>query len=116
MKFCNLIFFFGEGVPAEADKMDFFMAKNIEISKPGPKQKLLDSSNYVFIEADLKSPVWKYFLRDKKHGAAKCKECDIILVSGQSTSTLMRHIKTHKIDLKSVDEAILPKIQTCSTS
>ena len=69
------------------------MEEKFDISKPG-SSKLLDSTKYVFSEVDLKSPVWKYFLRDKKQGVAKCIKCDSILKNVQSTTTLKRHLKT----------------------
>ena len=48
----------------------------------------------------MKSPAWKYFLRNKKDGLAKCKNCLRILKMGQSTSPLIKHLKSHNIDLK----------------
>ena len=48
----------------------------------------------------MKSPAWKYFLRNKKDGLAKCKNCLLILKMGQSTSPLIKHLKSHNIDLK----------------
>ena len=48
----------------------------------------------------MKSPAWKYFLRNKKDGLAKCKNCLCILKMGQSTSPLIKHLKSHNIDLK----------------
>ena len=47
----------------------------------------------------MKSPAWKYFLRNKKDGLAKCKNCLRILKMGLSTS-LIKHLKSHNIDLK----------------
>ena len=47
----------------------------------------------------MKSPAWKYFLRNKKDGLAKCKNCLCILKMGQSTSPLIKHLKSHNIDL-----------------
>ena len=52
------------------------MSEKRNISKPGPKPKLLNTSNYIFCEVDMKSHVQKYFLRDKKNGVAKCKQCN----------------------------------------
>ena len=52
------------------------MEEKLEISKPGPKTKLFESTKYVFTEVDMstvRSQVWQYFIRDKKHGIAKCK-------------------------------------------
>ena len=75
------------------------------ISKTGPKQTLFDP-NCVFTEVDpssMKSPLWKYFLRNKKQGLAKCKECQSVLKIGQSTSPLLKHMKVHKIELKTVE-------------
>ena len=46
------------------------------------------------------SEVWNHFLKDKKHNAAKCKSCDNILKADKGTSSLIRHLKTHKIELK----------------
>ena len=77
------------------------------LSKPGPKQKLFDSTKYVFSEVEMtsgNSGVWNHFLKDKKHNAAKCKSCDNILKADNGTSSLIRHLKnTHKIELKSVE-------------
>ena len=59
------------------------------ILKRGPKQNLFDSTKYEFREVDLssvKSQVWKYFLRNKKEGLAKCKTCDVVLKAVQSTT------------------------------
>ena len=79
-------------------------------SKTGPKQTLFDTKNCVFSEVDssMISPVWKYFLRDKKHGLAKCKECDCVLKAGQSTSPLINYLKAHKIELKTVENTEEP--------
>ena len=83
------------------------MAEINELSKrASPKlPKLLDSTKYVFMDVDMKSPVWIHFKRDKKHGVAKCKKCDSILKVGQSTSALIRHLKTHLIDIKSKENS-----------
>ena len=48
----------------------------------------------------MKSPAWKYFLRNKKDGLAKCKNYLRTLKMGQSTSPLIKHLKSHNIDLK----------------
>ena len=70
------------------------------LSKPGPKQ-LYDSTNFSEVDPSwMKSPAWKYFLRNKKDGLAKCKNCLCILKMGQSTSPLIKHLKSHNIDLK----------------
>ena len=81
----------------------------MNLSKPGPKpsKKLFNTTNYVFKEVDMnsvKSQVWKYLLRDKKNGVAQCKTCNAILKADQSTSTLNKHIKIHKIDITTVEE------------
>ena len=48
------------------------MEEKLEISKPGPKTKLFESTKYVLTEVDM-SQLRQYFIRDKKHGIAKCK-------------------------------------------
>ena len=66
----------------------------------GPKQ-LHNSTNFSEVDPSwMKSPAWKYFLRNKKDGLAKCKNCLLILKMGQSTSPLIKHLKFHNIDLK----------------
>ena len=65
--------------------------RTFNIPKVETSSKLIGLTIYVFSEVYLKSPVWKYYLRDKKHGMAKCNKCDSILKVGQSTSTLIRH-------------------------
>ena len=72
----------------------------MDTSKNGPKKTLFDTKNCVFIEVEMKSQVWKYFLRDKKHGFAKCKECDYVLKAGQSTTPLINHLKILVWNLK----------------
>ena len=89
------------------------MEEKVDLSKPGPKpsKKLFDTTNYVFREVDMscvKSKVWKHFLRDKKNGVAQCKVCKIILKSDQSTSALNKHLKVHKIELKTEESAEEP--------
>ena len=65
-----------------------------------PKQ-LCNSTNFSEVDPSwMKSPAWKYFLRNKKDGLAKCKNCLRILKMGQSTSPLIKHLKSHNIDLK----------------
>ena len=48
----------------------------------------------------MKSPAWKYFLINKKDGLTKCKNCLRVLKMEQSTSPLIKHLKSHNIDLK----------------
>ena len=67
------------------------MDEKNNIFKPGPssKQNLLDSTKNEFKEVDMdsvKSQVWKYFLKNKKEGLAKCKTCDVVLKAVQSTT------------------------------
>ena len=83
------------------------MEEKLEISKPGPKTKLFESTKYVLTEVDM-SQLRQYFIRDKKHGIAKCKTCDCILKSEQSSSSLNKHLKLHKIDTKSVETSEEP--------
>ena len=84
------------------------MEEKMDISKPSIKIKSeFDSTKPVFSEVDMstmKSQVWKHFLRDKKRGLAKCKLCDSVLKADQSTSVLNKHLKIHKIDVKSVEK------------
>ena len=85
--------------------------EKLKISTPGPKTKLFESTKYVFTEVDMstvRSQIWQYFIRDKKHGIAKCKTCDCILKSEQSSSSLNKHLKLHKIDTKSVETSEEP--------
>lgn len=75
----------------------------MDISKPKVKLEI-DSSTPVFSEVDMslvKSQVWRYFLRDKKRGLAKCKTCESVLKADQTTSALNKHLKIHKIEVKS---------------
>ena len=57
------------------------MEEKLEISKPGPKTKLFESTKYVFTEVDMstvRSQIWQYFLCDKKHGVANCMGDDTV--------------------------------------
>ena len=79
------------------------MDEKNNIFKPGPssKQNLLDSTKNEFKEVDMdsvKSQVWKYFLKNKKEGLAKCKICDAILKAGQSSSSLNKHMNSCEDD------------------
>ena len=81
------------------------MEKKLEISKPGPRTKLFESTKYVFTEVDMstvRSQIWQYFIRNKKHGIAKCKTCDCILKSEQSSSSLNKHLKLETFSIISV--------------
>ena len=69
--------------------------------------KQMDTSSFTFLEFDLnseislKSPAWKYFLRDPKNQEAKCKICQAIVKAERSTSGLVKHLnKVHNIELK----------------
>ena len=77
------------------------MEEKLEISKPGPKTKLFESTKYVLTEVDM-SQLRQYFIRDKKHGIAKCKTCDCILKSEQSSSSLNKHLKLETFSIISV--------------
>ena len=77
------------------------MEEKLEISKPGPKTKLFESPKYVLTEVDM-SQLRQYFIRDKKHGIAKCKTCDCILKSEQSSSSLNKHLKLETFSIISV--------------
>ena len=46
------------------------MEEKLEISKPGPKTKLFESTKHVLTEVDM-SQLRQYFIHDKKHGIAQ---------------------------------------------
>ena len=52
------------------------MEEKLEISKPGPKTKLFESTKYVFTEVDMstvRSQIWQYFIQgglEKTHPLA----------------------------------------------
>ena len=77
------------------------MEEKLEISKPGPKTKLFESTKHVLTEVDM-SQLRQYFILDKKHGIAKCKTCDCILKSEQSSSSLNKHLKLETFSIISV--------------
>lgn len=63
----------------------------------------LEMENLQFVKHmkdDDKSSIWQYFLKEKKGGHAKCKNCcKVIKTSGGSTSGLHTHMKTiHNIN------------------
>ena len=53
--------------------------------------------------SEVKSHLWKHFLRDKKRGLAKCKVCESVLKCKNTTSVLNKHLKIHKIEAKPVE-------------
>ena len=100
----SLNFFLKKGTMCNSNFYDIDQSRHpqFQIADKGPEWSTTLSSmevrNYcLFQKMSLKSHAWKYYLRDKKNGAAKCKTCQCILKSDQSTSTL------HKIDVKSVE-------------
>ena len=60
-------------------------------------------SEFVDVNIQRKSEVWKYFLLNKAKEEAKCQICEAVLkCSGHSTRSLITYLNSiHKITIKS---------------